>query len=136
MKTITNWEGNLAFNSTYDGHTISLNGASDSNGVRLGYSPKALLLSGLAGCSGIDVVEVLNKMRVAFTKLTIEAEAEQTEEHPKVFKEIHVTYRADIAEEDIDKLKRAIELSVTKYCGVSAMLSKNSEIITKAEIIP
>ena len=135
MKTITNWEGDLAFNSSFDGHAISLNGASDSNGIRLGYSPKALLLSGLAGCSGIDVVEILNKMRVAFTKLIIEAEAEQTEEHPKVFKEIYVTYKSDVAEDDLDKLKRAIELSVTKYCGVAAMLSKNSEIITKAELI-
>ncbi len=132
MKTYTTWDGALAFSSTFDGHTIELNGASNDDGIRLGYSPKALLLSGLAGCSGIDVVEILTKMRVPFTKLIIEAEAEQTEEHPKVFREIHVKYKADVSEDDLDKFKRAIELSIDKYCGVSAMLSKNSKIIAEA----
>jgi len=135
MKTITNWTSELAFTSTYDGHTIELNGASDENGVRLGYSPKALLLSGLAGCSGIDVVEMLKKMRVPFTKLVIETEADQTFEHPRVFQDIHMLYKAAVDEEGLDKLKRAIELSITKYCGVAAMLSKNSVIHTNAEIL-
>ena len=133
MKTVTTWNGDLAFNSTFDGHSIALNGASDENGTRLGYSPKALLLSGLAGCSGIDVVEILTKMRVPFTKLEILAEADQTDEHPRVFEDIHITYKADVTEDGLDKLKRAIDLSIGKYCGVAAMLSKNSTIHTNAE---
>lgn len=129
MKTITLWEKELAFNSHFDGHTIALNGATDAEGKRLGYSPKALLLSGLAGCSGIDVVEMLQKMRVPFTKLEIVTQADQTEDHPRVFKDIEIEYRIDADAAHADKVKRAVELSVEKYCGVAAMLRKNSTII-------
>jgi putative redox protein len=90
--------------------------------------PKALLLSGLAGCSAIDVVDVLEKMRVSFTHLKVDAEAEQTEEHPRVFKDIQLTYFIAASEEARDKIIKAIELSLDKYCGVAAMLKKNSAI--------
>ncbi|HYH14205.1 MAG TPA: OsmC family protein, partial [Flavisolibacter sp.] len=74
MKTTTVWKGGMAFESTQPNHAkINIDGKS-------GFSPKALLLSGLAGCSGVDVVEVLEKMRVPFADLKIEAEADQTEE--------------------------------------------------------
>jgi putative redox protein len=129
MKTTTHWTSDMAFESSFDGHTIELNGASGPDGKRLGYSPKALLLSGLAGCSGIDVVEMLQKMRVPFSKLQIVTESEQTEEHPRVFKDIHIEYRIDAPAEAEDKVKRAVDLSIEKYCGVAAMLKKNSRII-------
>jgi putative redox protein len=135
MKTITHWEKEMAFTSIFDGHSVSLNGASDENGKRLGYSPKALLLSGLAGCSGIDVVEMLEKMRVPFTKLEIVAQSEQTEEHPKVFKDIEIEYRIDAEPQFEDKIKRAVNLSIEKYCGVAAMLKKNSTIIPTVTFI-
>ena len=89
---------------------------------------KALLLAGLAGCSGVDVVSILEKMKVPFANLEIEVGSEQTETDPKVFKGIMVTYKVKTAEENRDKVKRAIELSLEKYCGVSAMLRKNSKI--------
>jgi len=101
----------------------------------LGYSPKALLLSGLAGCSGIDVVEMLEKMRVPFTKLEIVAQSEQTTDHPKVFKDIEIEFRIDAAPEYADKIKRAVDLSIEKYCGVAAMLKKNSTIIPTISLI-
>lgn len=135
MKTTTLWSKDMAFTSTFDGHTIELNGASGPDGKRLGFSPKALLLSGLAGCSGIDVVEMLTKMRVPFTKFEMLAEADQTEEHPKVFKDIEIEYRIDAAPEYEDKIKRAVELSLEKYCGVAAMLRKNSKIVPKISLI-
>ena len=135
MKTITQWENRMAFTSTFDGHVVELNGETGSDGKRLGYSPKALLLSGLAGCSGIDVVEMLQKMRVPFTKLEIVTESEQTEDHPKVFKDIEIEYRIDASPEYEDKVKRAVDLSIEKYCGVAAMLKKNSTIIPKITLI-
>lgn len=135
MKTITQWKNEMAFTSSFDGHEVELNGASGPDGKRLGYSPKALLLSGLAGCSGIDVVEMLQKMRVPFTKLEIVAEAEQTEEHPRVFEDIEIEYRIDASPEYEDKVKRAVDLSIEKYCGVAAMLKKNSAIIPKITLI-
>jgi putative redox protein len=120
MKTTSVWKGGKGFSTTYKGHTI------DAHGDR--FSMKALLLAGLAGCSGIDVVMILEKMRVPFADLEIDVETEQTETDPKVFKDIMIIYRIKTAEENRDKAKKAIELSLEKYCGVSAMLRKNSKI--------
>jgi putative redox protein len=97
---------------------------------------KALLLTGLSGCSGIDVVMILEKMRVPFAGLEINAETEQTDTDPKVFKDIMLTYRIRTEEEARDKVKKAIELSLEKYCGVSAMLGKNSKINYTLELLP
>ena len=131
METTTTWRNDMAFVSEFDGHNIELNGASGADGKRLGFGPKALLLSGLAGCSGIDVVEMLHKMKVPFTKFVIHTEADLVEENPKVFKDIIIVYRIDAAPEFEDKVKRAVDLSLEKYCGVAAMLKKNSAIIPK-----
>lgn len=125
----------MAFDSTLEGHQIQIDGGFDADNKRLGFGPKALLLTGLAGCSGIDVVDVLHKMKVTFTKLDIETSAEVTTEHPKVFTEITIIYKTDVSAEDEPKLKRAIELSLEKYCGVSAMLKKNSDINYKIELV-
>ncbi len=135
MKTITTWQQEQAFQSEYDNYTIELNGAVGADGLRLGFSPKALLLSGIAGCSGIDVVDILQKMKIEFSELVITAEAEQTEDHPKVFTDILVTYALKANTDDEGKVRRAIELSLDKYCGVAAMLRKNSAINYKLEII-
>jgi putative redox protein len=98
-------------------------------------SPKALLLSGVAGCSGVDVVDILQKMRVLFTKLEVDASAEQTDDHPRVFTEISLVYKLDFAPDDEDKVRKAIELSLEKYCGVAAMLRKNSPVTYTLERI-
>lgn len=121
MKTTTTWKGGKAYESLQNNARISLDSGT-------GFGPKALLLTGLAGCSGIDVVDILEKMRVPFAGLEIDAEAEQTDEHPKVFKTIHLTYKLRTEEENREKVKKAIDLSLEKYCGVAAMLKKNSEI--------
>lgn len=121
MKTTTIWKTGEAFDSFQNNAKIEIDG-------RSGFSPKALLLCGLAGCTGIDVVEMLEKMRVPFAGLKIEVEADQTTEPPKVFKDIHIHYVITTAEENRDKVKKAIDLSLEKYCGVSAMLKKNSTI--------
>jgi putative redox protein len=121
MKTTTVWKGGRAYDSFQNGAKIELDSGT-------GFGPKALLLTGLAGCSGIDVVEILEKMRVPFANLEIDAEAEQTEEHPKVFKTIHLIYKIKAEEDQREKIIKAIDLSLEKYCGVAAMLKKNSGI--------
>ena len=129
MKTITTWVDALAFNATADtGQTVRIDTSIEGGGLGTGMNPKKMLLAALSGCSGMDVVEVLKKMKVEFSKLTIEAEAEQTEEHPKVFKFINMVYRIDAKPDDLDKVKRAVALSQEKYCGVSAMLAKHCAI--------
>jgi putative redox protein len=123
MKTITTWIKAHEFEAAHEGNKIKIDGSTEN-----GHGPKALLLSALAGCSGIDVVDILTKMRVEFSDLSIEVEADQTEEHPKVFKEIHIVYKIKTDPDNEDKIKKAIDLSLEKYCGVSAMLRKNSRI--------
>jgi len=122
-KTITTWKKAHEFEAQHEGNKIQIDGSTEN-----GHGPKALLLSALAGCSGIDVVDILTKMRIEFSDLTIEVEADQTDEHPKVFKEIHITYKIKTAATNKNKVKKAIDLSLEKYCGVSAMLRKNSRI--------
>ena len=122
-KTITTWKQEEEFEADHNGNRIRIDG-----NVKKGHGPKALLLSALAGCSGIDVVDILKKMRVDFSDLIIEVEAGQTEEHPRVFRDIQVTYRVKTDPENEEKVKKAISLSLDKYCGVSAMLKKNSAI--------
>lgn len=127
MKTTTVWKGGKAFDSFKENSKIEI----DASG---GFNPKALLLSGLAACSAIDVVEILEKMRVPFANLTVDVEAEQTDEHPRVFKTIHMVYRLQADEEAREKVKKAIDLSLEKYCGVAAMLKKNSPIAYEIQI--
>lgn len=129
MKTSTTWKHDHAFESKLGENVFNIDG-----NRKEGPNPKALLLSAIAACSGIDVVDILEKMRVQFSDLVIDVETEQTTEHPKVFKDIWVTYKIKTAEENEDKVKKAIDLSLEKYCGVSAMLKKNSPIHYKLEL--
>jgi putative redox protein len=130
MKTSTSWKHDHVFETGLESKKIIIDGDKKE-----GMNPKALLLSGLAGCSGIDVVDILLKQRVAFSDLKIDVETEQTDEHPRVFKDIFVTYTIKTDAENERKVKKAIELSLEKYCGVSAMLKKNSSIHYKLELL-
>jgi putative redox protein len=136
MKITANWVDALAFDATSDnGHTVRMDTTVEGGSLDSGMSPKKMVLAGLCGCSGMDVVDILKKMKVAFTKVELSAEAEQTDEHPKTFKFINLLYRADVAAEDLDKLERAVTLSMDKYCGVSAMLAKHCPIHHSVELI-
>ena len=130
--TITNtvWHKDHEFTSSLDHNTIKIDGAR-----KKGFGPKALLLAGLGGCSGIDIVDILKKMRVDFSAFSIEVKAAQTEELPKVYKDIYINYKIKTDSENEEKVRKAIDLSLEKYCGVSAMLQKNSSIHYTLEII-
>lgn len=130
MKTSTTWKHDHAFESRLEDNVFSIDG-----NRKEGPNPKSLLLSAIAGCSGIDVVDILEKMRVTFSDFSIDVEAEQTTEHPKVFLDIYITYKVRTAAENEDKVRKAIDLSLDKYCGVTAMLRKNSPIHYKLEIL-
>jgi len=132
MKTSTKWKHDGVFESHQDGSGKSI--TIDTN-RKEGPGPKSLLLSGLAGCSGIDVVDILKKMRVTFSDLSIDVEADLTKEDPKVFKDIFISYAIKTDPANEDKVKKAIDLSLDKYCGVSAMLKKNSAIHYKLQLL-
>ena len=125
VKTV--WKGNMAFDSQIDEHIVRTD-SKPPLGESSGPSPKKLLLASLAGCTGIDVASLLDKMRVPITGLEIETEADLTDEHPKVYSEIRIIYRVFGKDLKKKKIEKAINLSKEKYCGVSAMLQANSPI--------
>ena len=131
MKTTTTWKKDLEFESRQEHNAISLDGHR-----KHGFGPKGLLLSGLAGCSGVDVVEILEKMRIQMESFEMDTEAIVAEDHPRVFKKIHIIYKIKTDPVNEDKVRKAIDLSLDKYCGVSAMLKKNSPITYKLIIEP
>jgi putative redox protein len=136
MKATAKWVNKLAFDATSDNnHTVRIDTTVEGGSLNSGMSPKQLLLAAVCSCSGMDVVSILDKMKVPYTKVEIEAEAEQTDAQPKVFKYINMVYKADIASEHIDKLNRAVYLSHEKYCGVSIMLKKHCAINYTVEIL-
>jgi putative redox protein len=110
-----------------------LDSTKDNGGLDEGPRPKEVLLTALAGCTAMDVISILKKMQEPLKKLVVKVEGETAEEHPKYVKKIVLTYVAygDIKEEN---LKRAIELSQQKYCGVSATLRPDIEKDIKWEI--
>ena len=130
MQVQVNWVNTLAFDlgSPDSNHIVRIDASKESGGTDTGLNPKKLLLGSLCGCSGIDVVDILKKMKVPFQRIEISATAEQTEETPKTFRFIHMVYKTDAAVEDADKVARAVSLSHEKYCGISAMLSKHCPI--------
>jgi len=102
---------------------------------RPGVSPMELLLVGLAGCTGVDIVDILEKKRQPMKALKVKVRGKRSEDHPKIYKEIEVTYL--IWGEGIDPkaVERAIQLSEEKYCSVSAMLRSAAEIRTSYQIL-
>jgi putative redox protein len=134
--TKVTWVEAMAFDATADtGQTVRIDTSVESGGLGSGMNPKKMLLCSLCGCSGMDVAEILTKMKLPFTKIEITAEAEQTEDHPKVFTHINMLYRIGAAASDQDKVMRAVSLSHEKYCGISAMLAKHCKINYTTELI-
>ena len=130
----TKWIDKMAFDSQVDNHTVRI----DTNGPLgddTGPSPKKLLLSSLAGCTGMDVVYNLRKMRVNIAAFEMDVEADLTNEHPKVYSEIRLVYRFYGSNLKRKKIEEAIRLSQEKYCGVSTMLKKNSPLKYSIEFI-
>ncbi|MGI6539098.1 MAG: OsmC family protein [Caldicoprobacterales bacterium] len=120
--------GNMAFQMDLDGHNLIVDASEEIGGNDLGPRPKKLLLAGLIGCTGIDVVSILNKMKIKPDDMRLEARAESSDEHPKVYTKIHLIYRFRGKDLPMDKLERAVSLSQERYCGVSAMLRKAAPI--------
>ncbi len=120
---------------TNSNHWVMMDGPEDFGGSNAAIRPKELLLLSLAGCTGSDVAAILQKKRVKLDGFEMNLEAEQTEEHPKVYSKIkleYVFYGKNIKAKDVE---RAIELSQTKYCGVTAMLQASVKITHSYRIV-
>jgi putative redox protein len=124
----TSWRGNMQFDANVSGHHVMMDAMPASGGEDKGSRPKELMLAALAGCSGMDVVSILKKMRVEITALDIRIEADVTEEHPKHYEKMHVIYEFTGNNLQMDQLKKAVELSQDRYCGVSFVYKKAMEV--------
>jgi putative redox protein len=131
----TKWTHKSQFDSDNpSGHHLTMFDKSQDNGDVVGFAPKALMLSSLAGCSGLDVVSLLEKMRAEVAQFHIEVTAELTDEHPKFYNKVKVDYHFTDAELQPDKIQKAVNLSVTKYCGVMEMFRKFADVETEIHL--
>ena len=129
------WMGNMAFEADIEGHKIILDASEDVGGENKGPKPKPLMLVALAGCTGMDVVSLLKKMRIYPEKVNIVVDGELTEEHPKMFEKMHITYEFYGTGLQKEKLQKAIDLSQERYCGVSATYRKALIVTSEIKII-
>ena len=129
------WTDNVAFEADMDGHKVIIDATEEVGGSDLGPRPKKLMLTALAGCTGIDVIMILKKMKVVPETFNVIVEGELTEEHPKYYNKMKVIYLFKGKGLPMDKLEKAVKLSETKYCGVSAVYRQAMEMETEIRIV-
>jgi putative redox protein len=137
---VTILTGNVAFESDIEGFPVRMDAASEFGGTGFGPRPKPLLLSALAGCTGIDVASIMRKKQVPFKSFRIITTGETTDTHPKYYKKINVVFEVtgENIEGDLsvyDKVARAVELSSETYCGVNAMLKHSADITHEIRLV-
>jgi len=130
----TKWLSNMAFEAEVTGHKIVLDAGHSVGGENRGPRPKPLMLAALGGCTGMDVISILQKMRLEVDSFNVIVEGETTEEHPKHFYKMHVIYEFTGKDLPPDKLQKAVELSEERYCGVSAAYRKAMELTSEIRI--
>ncbi len=127
----------LAFAARGDSnHWVMMDGPEAIGGTNAGSRPKELILYALAGCTASDVVSILKKKRAPLQGFEMHLTGEESEEHPKVFTNIHIEYIFLGRDIQCNDVERAIELSTTKYCSVSAMLTPKVKITHSYRIEP
>ena len=126
----TTYNGGMAFSSDINAHKVKMDTIPDEGGADTGPSPKRLMLASLAGCTGMDVVTILHKMKVEFSDLSIDVRATLTKEHPQIYDHVKISYTIKMQETDKPKMEKAVTLSQEKYCGVSAMFRAFSKLET------
>ncbi len=136
MKTTVDlkWLEKMAFETEVNGHKIKVDADEDFGGDNSGPRPKPLMLVALAGCTGMDVVSILKKMRVEYEGLTISVEANLREEQPKYYDEMKVIYHFVGKNLPMKKLERAVQLSEEQYCGVSALYRMAIPVTTEIRV--
>ena len=129
------WKDKMAFEAEVDGHKIMLDAAEAVGGEDQGPRPKPLMLTALAGCTGMDVISILKKMRVEVEDFDVTVEGDLTDEHPKQYYKMNVIYTFKGKHLPLEKLKKAVSLSEERYCGVSALYKKAIEVTSEIKII-
>lgn len=128
------WTDQVAFEADMDGHKVVVDATIESGGNDLGPRPKKLMLTALAGCTGIDVIMILKKMKVVPETFHVVVEGELTDEHPSYYHKMKVIYRFTGKDLPIEKLQKAVKLSEEKYCGVTALYRKAIEMESEIQV--
>ncbi len=129
------WLGGMKFEAIPpSGHKIIMDSAAAHGGEDAGPRPMELLLVSLGGCTGMDVIAILNKMKHPIDSLEIEVTGERAPEHPKVYTRLHIIYRFKGKNLQLDKIEKAVRLSQEKYCSVSEMLRKTARLTYSIEV--
>jgi len=118
----------LSFDVELDGHTFKIDSAEEFGGKNRGPRPKNFMLVALGGCTGMDVASIMRKMKIPYKGMSVSVSGILTEEHPRHFSKMHITYRIKGKNLDRSKVERAVSLSQEKYCGVTYSYSKAMEI--------
>lgn len=130
MKEIVdiNWMEEMAFEANVNNHKIIIDAVENVGGRDRGPRPKPMLLASLGGCTAMDVISILKKMRVEPDSFNVNVEGSMTEEHPKYYDKITIIYNFKGKDLPPDKIEKAVNLSQDRYCGVTEMLKKTAEI--------
>jgi len=129
------WTDKVAFEADMDGHKVIVDAMEESGGSDLGPRPKKLMLTALAGCTGVDVIMILKKMKVEPEAFNVIVEADVTDEHPKRYNKMKVVYQFKGKNLPYAKLEKAVKLSEEKYCGVTAVYQKAMEMESEIRIV-
>lgn len=127
-KVSTQWKDGLTFESDVVGFKMVMDAKPEVGGQDRGPNPKPVMLSALTGCTGMDVASLMKKMRQDVTDFHIDASAQMTDEHPKHYGSIHIIYKFKGNNLDEAKLKKAVDLSIERYCGITYMLGQVAKI--------
>lgn len=134
-KVDTVWQGEMKFDALVSGHHIIMDALPASGGNDEGARPKELMLAALAGCTGMDVISILKKMRIEPEYFNLKVEADMTEEHPKHYTAMHIIYEFKGTDLEMEKLQKAVDLSQERYCGVSFAYRKAMAITSEIVIL-
>lgn len=122
------FKGGMNFTADLNGHKIEIDTEESRGGKNLGTRPKVLMLASLAGCTGLDVVGILNKMRISFSDLSIKVDAHLTDGDAAIYDDVVVNYTIKVPKEDEAKVEKAVKLSQEKYCGVTKMFEAFAKV--------
>lgn len=129
------WKQNMAFETEMDGHKLVIDADPGSGGDDLGPRPKKLMLTALAGCTGMDVIMILKKMKVEPEAFHVVVEGDLAEDYPKKYTHMKVIYQFKGKDLPMEKLEKAVKLSEEKYCGVSAVYRDAVKMSTEIQIL-
>lgn len=129
------WVDKMSFETELFGHKFFLDTGVEMGGDDKGPRPKPLMLTALAGCTGMDMLVILKKMRVKFDDFNVSVEGELTEDQPKRYNKMHVIYEFKGKDLSLEKIQKAVKLSEESYCGVSAVYRQAMEITSEVRIL-